>query len=540
MPSKRIAIIGAGCSGLAAVKTCLEDGLLPVCMERESGLGGLWNYSETSRVGKGSIYKTCVINTSKEMMAFSDFPPPAEFPTFMPHRYVLKYFQMYAERFGLLKYIQFNTSVLNVVQSEKYDVDGTWDVTYSVTGGEVVTSTFDGVLVCTGHHTFPCTPTFSGLSRFQGITMHSHAYKDNTKFYGKRLLIVGVGNSAVDIAVDLSHVASKVFLSTRRGAWVISRMGLWGLPADAMANCRFLFSLPKSVLQWSVEKMANFRFDHETYGLKPVHRALEAHPTINDELPYRIMTGALRVKPNVYEFTENAVRFDDGTSEEIDAVIFATGYEYKINILDESITRIKNNETTLYKYMYPPQLSPPTLALIGLVQPIGAVMPISEMQSRHYTQVMKGNIRLPSQKEMLTDIDSKREAMASTYVTSQRHTLQCFWIEYMDEIATILGVKPDMFVLFKEDPMFALRCLFGPCVPAQYRLQGPGKWAKAKETIIQSMNRSRAPMKTRITPAYNFACKETVATPAISIPRNLRFYFLFMVVFFLFFCVCMG
>jgi len=84
--------------------------------------------------------------------------------------------------------------------------------------------------------------------------------------------ISGVGNSAMDIAVDLSHVASQVYISTRRGAWVISRMGFWGLPADAMANNRFLFSLPLPMLDWSVQKMANFRFDHESYGLKPAHR----------------------------------------------------------------------------------------------------------------------------------------------------------------------------------------------------------------------------------------------------------------------------
>lgn len=188
---KKIAIIGAGCSGLAAVKCCLDEGLQPVCFEREADIGGLWNYSETSKVGKGSIYKTCVINTSKEMMAFSDFPPPEHFPMFMPHRYVLKYFRMYADKFGLHKYIQFNTSVLRVVQSDNYDTDGSWDITFRREGENIHTETFAGVLVCTGHHTYPYQPDFSGLSRFAGSTLHSHSYKENSKFVGKKVVVVG-------------------------------------------------------------------------------------------------------------------------------------------------------------------------------------------------------------------------------------------------------------------------------------------------------------------------------------------------------------
>jgi dimethylaniline monooxygenase (N-oxide forming) len=110
-PPRKIAIIGAGCSGLAAIKCCLDDGLEPTCFEREDDLGGLWNYSDTPKVGKGSIYNTCTINTSKEMMAYSDYPPPADFPMFMPHRYVLEYIRMYASNFDLLKHVLFSECV---------------------------------------------------------------------------------------------------------------------------------------------------------------------------------------------------------------------------------------------------------------------------------------------------------------------------------------------------------------------------------------------------------------------------------------------
>jgi len=188
---KRIAIVGSGCSGLTAIKSCLEDGHEPVCFEKHDDIGGLWNYSECSKVGRGSVYKNCVINTSKEMMAFSDFPPPEDFPLFMPHTYVLKYFRLYAEKFGLMKHIKFNTSVLSVIPSDKYDVDGSYDITYKKDGQEMQTTRFDGVLICTGHHTYPYTPNFPGLDKFEGTTLHSHSYKDNTRFMGKKVLVVG-------------------------------------------------------------------------------------------------------------------------------------------------------------------------------------------------------------------------------------------------------------------------------------------------------------------------------------------------------------
>ena len=190
---KRVAIIGAGCSGLTAIKCCLDEQIEPICFEREDDIGGLWNYSDTPKVGKGSVYKTCVINTSKEMMAFSDFPPPEDFPIFMPHKYVLKYFRLYAEKFGLLHHIKFNTSVLNIVQGPKYDLDGSWVVTYKK-DGVVTTEEYDGVLICTGHHTVPYQPEFRGLDCFTGTHMHSHSYRDNVKFTGKRVLVVGKYN----------------------------------------------------------------------------------------------------------------------------------------------------------------------------------------------------------------------------------------------------------------------------------------------------------------------------------------------------------
>ncbi|XP_052072576.1 flavin-containing monooxygenase 5-like [Mytilus californianus] len=535
---KRVAIIGAGCSGLAAIKCCLDEGLQPVCFEREDDIGGLWNYTDAAKYGKGSVYKSCVINTSKEMMAFSDFPPPKHFPTFLPHKYVLQYFRLYANNFGLLNYINFRTSVESITQCSDFDQTGRWKVTYnSEESGQTVSEIFDGVLVCTGHHTYPYMPTFDGIENFRGTTIHSHSYRSPQEFADKKVLVVGIGNSAVDIAVDLSNTASEVYLSTRRGAWVVGRKGFWGYPADAVANCRLLFQLPRNVLQYSVEKMANFNFDHESYGVKPKHRSLEAHPTINDDLPIKIMTGKIRIKPDVHNFDDCGVVFEDGSYERIDAVVYATGYSYKIKFLDESIVKIENNKTHLYKYMFPPHLKHPTLAVVGLVQAIGAVMPISEIQCRWFTRVLKGINPLPPLSDMMDDIEAKH-LYNSMHIKSQRHTLQTFWIQYMDEIAEKIGCKPNLKRLFIDDPRLALHCLCGPCFPAQYRLQGPGKWNGARVSIIGGMERSLAPLKSRILPQNAKIADTSCNVTCIAVPKWLTSYFILCFIFIALLCMC--
>ncbi len=192
--SKRVAIIGAGCSGLTAIKCCLDEGLTPVCYERADELGGLWNYTDQSYPGNGSVYKSCTINTSKEMMAFSDFPVPAHYPSFLPHHLVLEYFMLYATKFGLLDYINFGTSVENISPTKDFDLTGKWEVKIrrsEDTQDEVVVEVFDAVMVCTGHHVYPHTPDMPGLKQFQGKLMHSHEYKTPQDLTGKNVLIVG-------------------------------------------------------------------------------------------------------------------------------------------------------------------------------------------------------------------------------------------------------------------------------------------------------------------------------------------------------------
>ncbi|KAG3255487.1 dimethylaniline monooxygenase [N-oxide-forming] 5, transcript variant X1 [Ictidomys tridecemlineatus] len=529
MTKQRISVIGAGASGLSSIKCCLDEDLEPVCFERTDDIGGLWRYQENPEEGRASIYKSVIINTSKEMMCFSDYPVPDHYPNFMHNSQILEYFRMYAKDFDLLKYIQFKTTVCSVKKRPDFSTSGQWEVVTECDGKKEV-DVFDGVMVCTGHHTNAHLPleSFPGIEKFKGQYFHSRDYKNPEAFAGKRVIIIGIGNSGGDLAVEISHTAKQVFLSTRRGAWILNRVADRGYPFDVAHLSRLQHRLSKicgqALTNAYLEKRLNQRFDHEMFGLKPKHRALSQHPTVNDDLPNRILSGLVKVKGNVEAFSETAAVFEDGSREDdIDAVIFATGYSFAFPFLEDSIKVVKN-KISLYKKVFPPNLEKPTLAIIGLIQPLGAIMPIAELQGRWATQVFKGLKKLPSQSEMMADISKTQEEMAKRYVESQRHTIQGDYIDSMEEIAGLLGVRPSPLSLAFTDPKLALQLLLGPCTPAQFRLRGPGKWAGARKTILSTDDRIRKPMKTRVMD------KSDSAASAVALGRFMLALILFAVI----------
>lgn len=498
---KKVAVIGAGASGLVAIKSCLEEGLEPTCFERTEDIGGLWRFDENPEAGRASIYKSVIINTSKEMMCYSDFPIPEDFPNFMHNSKILRYFRLYAEHFQLTQYIRFKTTVCSIKKRPDFATSGQWDVT-TEKDGEQESAIFDAVLVCSGHHTQAHLPlqSFPGIEKFKGRYLHSRDYKNAEDFKGQRVIVIGIGNSGGDIAVELSRTASQVFLSTRRGSWVLNRVSDYGYPLDMLRLTRFFNTLkhavPGFLLNQFIESELNKRFDHANYGLKPKHRVFSQHPMVNDDLPNRIIAGTVLMKSNVAKFTETDAIFDDDTVEKnIDAVIFATGYTFSFPFCEE--LKVQHNKISLYKYSFLPELEKQTLAVIGLIQPLGAIMPISELQCRLATSIFTGEKLLPSVYEMKEDIRKKKEEMEKRYVCSQRHTIQVDYLEYMDELAELLGVKPNLSSLFLSDPKLAFNVYFGPCTPYQYRLSGPGKWVKARTAILTQWNRAMKPTRTR-------------------------------------------
>ncbi|XP_078499063.1 flavin-containing monooxygenase 1-like isoform X3 [Lissotriton helveticus] len=270
---KKVAVIGAGCSGLGAVKCCLEEGLEPTCFEKSDDIGGLWNFKEEVEEGRGSIYKSLVTNGSKEMMCYSDFLIPDDFPNYLHNSKVLEYLKLYAKHFGLMEHIKLKTKVCMVKKRIDYSITGQWEVV-TETDGKQETAIFDAVMVCSGTYVEPSLPLEScyGIERFKGKCFHSQEYKYPDGFKGKRVLVVGIGNSGADIATELSHVSAKVLLSSRRGAWIMSRTGEGGYPYGLLFLTRFKtwlrLSLPNPVVFWLVERHLNHRFDQSNYGLQ--------------------------------------------------------------------------------------------------------------------------------------------------------------------------------------------------------------------------------------------------------------------------------
>ncbi|XP_022103457.1 dimethylaniline monooxygenase [N-oxide-forming] 5-like isoform X1 [Acanthaster planci] len=496
--ARSVAIIGSGVTGLAAIKCCLDEGLQPTCFEKSDTIGGLWVYRDgTDFQMTGSVFKSSVTNTSKEAMCFSDFPFPKQWPNFLRNADMKKYCDLYAEKFGLTEHIRLSTRVTCLSQAPDYNTTGRWVVTsrQQESGDGVTSQVFDSVMICTGMFNNPFRPNFPGLSDFQGRVMHSHDYRKPVGFDDKRVVIIGFGNSAIDAAVDLSRCASQVFLSKRRGAWLVSRRADNGYPYDLMHLRRYRLILSE-LREMSFKKMLRSRYELINHALQPAGNFRRCNNrVINEELPGSILNGSVVIKAAPEHFTKTGLVFKDGSFEDdIDVVIIATGYSFTLPFKVDCPaleTDPRLGRLPLYKLLFPLGLAHNTLSVNGAFELLGPVIPCVELQARWASRVFKGLAKLPPQSEMAA---VALETVNGFDVPCVRYVTH---VGYADSIASEIGVRPSPFKLFFQDPELALRCMFGPHVPYQYRLVGPGRWAGAREAIKTVWERVLAPTKTR-------------------------------------------
>ncbi|NWX07226.1 FMO1 monooxygenase, partial [Caloenas nicobarica] len=500
----RVAVVGAGVSGLTATKCCLDEGLEPTCFEQSQDIGGVWRYTEHIEAGRPSLYASVISNSSKEMSAFSDFPYPEDFPVFLPHAKLLDYLRRYANHFGVMEHIKLRTTVVSIQKRPDFATTGQWDVVTEA-DGKHTSHVFDAVMVCTGNFSEPTIPlhSFPGIERFKGQYFHSRQYKRPDVFEGKRVLVVGMGNSGVDIAVEASHVATKVTVSTSRGAWVLGRVFEHGYPWDVVFNTRLMSlirnNLPGPLVWALINYTVNKRFNHENYGLQPEHSCRMREPVLNDDLPSYILTGRITIKPGVKEFKDNSVVFHNCPEEEpIDIVVFCTGYDVSFPLLEEEIVKVENKYASLYKYVFPTHLQKPTLAILGQIRPLGAIMPVTEMQARWATRVFKGLCQLPPQSVMEKEVNEKKKNQVKWFGLSFDDVLKTEWLAYLDMLASFIGAKPSVPRLLFRNPRLAFTVFFGPCTPYQYRLEGPGRWEGAQQAILTQWDRILKPTRTRV------------------------------------------
>jgi cation diffusion facilitator CzcD-associated flavoprotein CzcO len=410
----RTCVIGAGVSGLTAGKALTDWGIPYTCFESSDDVGGNWYFRNPN--GRSSAYRSLHIDTSKPSISFKDFPMPDRYPDYPHHTEIVEWLRDYADAFGLRERIRFNTTVR---RAERLEGRG-WRIVTDRGDSEL----FDALVVGNGHHWDPSLPDFPG--RFSGDTLHSHHYIDVTDpldMRGRRVLVVGIGNSAVDIASELSRkgVAEKVFISTRSGAWVIPKY-MFGKPTDQVVHTIPWLSL--RLQRWLVQPLPRIASGRmESYGLlRPNHRFLEAHPTVSSELLLRLGSGDAVAKPNVAELLGDRVRFEDGSVEEVDAIIYATGYRITFPFFDEDFLSAPGNRLPLYKRMFKPGID--DLAFVGLAQAIPTLFPFAECQSKLLARWLAGEWALPDRAEMERVIADDERRFVAHFNARPRHTMQ--------------------------------------------------------------------------------------------------------------------
>src|SRR5438270_5763132 len=421
-----VCIIGAGVSGLTACKALSDFGVPHTCFETSDEVGGNWYFQNPN--GVSSAYRSLHIDISKPSISFRDFPMPDRYPDYPHHTHIFEWLRDYADAFALRENIRFNT----LVTAARRGAQGGWQITLSDGSQE----SFDALLVCNGHHWSARFPDFPGT--FDGPQIHSHDYIDPSNpldLYGKRVLVVGIGNSAVDIVSELGRktVAELAFISTRSGAYVVPKY-LFGKPADQIVKTNPRIPL---TLQRRMARLLPLIFSGrmEDFGLpKPNHNFLDAHPTVSSELLGRLGAGDAVAKGDVHELLGDRVRFADGSVEPIDAIIYATGYKVSFPFFDADFLSAPDNVLPLYKRMLRPGID--DLAFIGLGQAIPTIFPFAELQSKLAARWLSGDWAPPPRGEMETEIVSDEAFHNGHFVHKPRHTMQLEWYTFEHELGT--------------------------------------------------------------------------------------------------------
>jgi cation diffusion facilitator CzcD-associated flavoprotein CzcO len=398
----------------------MQEAGIPVdCYEKTDRVGGLWVFREGAE--KTAAYRWLHINTSRKRMEYSDYPMPASYPDFPSHDQIARYFDAYVDHFRVRDRIHFNSEVKRAALK-----DGVWEITLA--SG---TKHYDALLVANGHHWDPRWPEPPFPGDFKGTVMHSHSFVDARDFAGKRVLVLGMGNSAMDIAVESSYQAERVFLAARRGAHVVPKY-LFGKPADSLAIKPWLpFAVRAAIFRGMLRLVQG---PVEQYGLpKPDHRLGEAHPTISSDILSRVAHGTVIPKPNIKELQGDRVLFEDGTTEPVDVIVYCTGYKVSFPFFEPDFISAPDNDLPLFRRVFKPGL--PNLAFIGLLQPLGAIMPLSEAQSTWVADYLRGRYALPSEPEMREHMHAERDKMFARYVSSKRHTMQVDFDDYLWDLA---------------------------------------------------------------------------------------------------------
>lgn len=431
-----VAVVGAGISGLVTVKALREEGLHATSFERSDRAGGVWRYDESLPGGGGPAYRALVTNTSRHKTALSDHPWPAGDGDFPTRERVLAYVESYADRFSLREHIRFGSEVTRVERG----TDG-WTVTSRGTGG-CTDEPFDAVVVCSGIYDQPALPAFEGAADFTGRIEHVMSYTGPEAYQGARVVVVGAGSSAADIAVDLSRAAQVTVAMVRPARFIPKSIG--GRPYDHR-----LTRLARSVHE-RIRVRIFARMLSDEYARLGLPRDLARWPlpvppldlgavrsTPTSELVPGIAAGRIAYRPGIVRLEARSAVFADGRRDEVDVVLCATGYDMRFPYLPHDLAPVHDrDEIDLYRHVFHPEAD--GLAFVGMCRVAGPVPPVVEMQARWIARVLAGRASLPppaGRGAAIAALRARHAAAGTEYMRVQ-------YLEYLEELGTLIGERP--------------------------------------------------------------------------------------------------
>ena len=424
-------VIGAGPSGLTALKNLLQCNIQAECLEREDDLGGNWYFgSSTSRV-----FESTRLISSKSLTEFTDFPMPREWAAYPDHRQCLNYLHRYSGHFGLRDHILFQKSVAHITPLQHDRMRKGWRIELE----DGTTRNYAGLIFASGHNHEPRIPDV--VSTFSGPVFHAADYKSPDVPYtlkNRRVLVIGGGNSGCDIAVESSHHAATTFHSTRRSYHVLPRLFM-GRPSDLRGERLLKMGMPlwlrRAISRRAIARTIGLPEEH---GLPyPDHRLWETHPVINENLYERIHCGALHPVPDVTKFEGNTAVFTDGRHEHIDVVIAATGYKLTFPSISALEQKTRHSVPELFMHFLHPEEN--DLAVVGMIQPDSGQWGITDLQSQVVARMIladrttsQAKIWLRKQRQILP-----RERSIQ-YVDSPRHALEVEHFSYSKKLKKLI------------------------------------------------------------------------------------------------------
>jgi hypothetical protein len=407
--AKRFAVIGAGAAGLCAAKHLASRGLGVTVYELGSRVGGLWVYESDN--GLSPAYKSLHLNSEARVTAYTDFPFPASAPLYPDHVEVADYLDAYADKFDLKRHIRFQTEVV----SAKPNGESNWRVTTADGAFE----DFDGVIVATGHQHRPLHPQWRDA--FEGEYLHAHGYRAPEPFRDKRVLVVGVGNSAVDIAADICVVTKATVMSARSPVLIMPRT-LFGVPTS-----RVLARLEKGWMPWPVRRAIRRFLTFVAHGRMEqwgfVTPTTRTHPTTHPSLMAHMLWRRITVRPGIVAVKGKEFQFTDGSRESFDIVIAATGYEIELPFLSPEWRPLENGRLDLFARIVSPKA--PGLYFLGMFNVNGGGnIRMMDEQAEWLMPILTGEVRLPSAAAMRGMIAREHALVAARFPAGARYALE--------------------------------------------------------------------------------------------------------------------